>query len=92
MVNKSDTKQNKDDKLKVNKQKKSIYIPKKLTFLLKMKKLSHIITIDGLHYSRYRNLNEMSHEVVISKLCVEHKNFKEFAINDFKITFSETTI
>jgi hypothetical protein len=37
--------------------KKLIYVPKKLIFLLKMKKLGHIITIDGFNYTRSRNLN-----------------------------------
>lgn len=70
---------------------KLVYSPKKLVVLLKMKKLSHVITIEGFNYCRYRNLNEMSHEISIARLSVDHKSFKEFLVNDFSLTFSETT-
>jgi hypothetical protein len=61
-----------------------------MVFLMKMKKLSHVITIDGFTYNRSRNLNELSHEILVNKLTVQHKNFKEFSISNFELVFSET--
>lgn len=46
------------------------YMPKKLTFYIQMKKLVHQITVDGFSYTRHHNFNEMSHEIIVSKILV----------------------
>lgn len=56
-----------------------------------MVKLRHIITIEGFSYTRFYGYNEMSHEIVINKFLVEHKDIKEFIVTDFRLTFSLTT-
>ena len=91
MINSSEVRQE-DEVVAPNQLKKLVYSPKKLVVLLKMKKLSHIITIEGFNYCRYRNLNEMSHEISIGRLSVEYKSFKEFLVNDFSLIFSETKV
>jgi hypothetical protein len=42
---------------------KLVYLPRRLTLFLEMKKLRHNITIEGFTYTREHRINEMSHEI-----------------------------
>ena len=55
-----------------------------------MKKLRHSITIEGFSYTRHSTLNELSHEIVMSTLLVQHKELNEFNVSNFRLTYSLT--